>query len=472
MQNAKALAAAAFALAVAAGWCAEKAEPKTDGEIWNEGVEQYDAGDVTNALRTLRPLMLSKSHGPRAAEVVAAITHRMAHTPEAPDALKNLEESATAAQIALRAAPDDPRTNRNFTRATAGLAELRESKRMDEILKAAAGRDPGSILLESVREARKLMSESITYRDKPAEEAVAAADAMAARAEKLVDSWAPVRNAVAQSVTNAQQAATIQQQLDEARDSTAAAAKALGDMSDEAYPALADAEIDMTRFLKMTILPPAAMREDLVAQSNAWQDVEAFNGRDWQHDALDYTRAFRMKFPAWAREYEQRAQSDTNMPPFTAEAQAEISQLSTRLEKLQIECCEKPMPPSQEESIAIIQRILELLPPEKGGGGQQNQGQQNQQQNQDKQNQQQNQDKEQDQKQDQQDQDQQQDQQDQQQDQQDQQQEDQKDDSADDKTDKELETLLKKAQERNDEYEAEKKARMRKARLPPNTRDW
>jgi len=29
----------------------------TDGEIWNEGVDYYRAGDVTNALRVLKPLM-------------------------------------------------------------------------------------------------------------------------------------------------------------------------------------------------------------------------------------------------------------------------------------------------------------------------------------------------------------------------------------------------------------------------------
>ena len=37
---------------------------------------------------------------------------------------------------------------------------------------------------------------------------------------------------------------------------------------------------------------------------------------------------------------------------------------------------------------------------------------------------------------------------------------------------KEIEAVLKKAQERNDEHEAQKRARARKARLPPNERDW
>ena len=41
-----------------------------------------------------------------------------------------------------------------------------------------------------------------------------------------------------------------------------------------------------------------------------------------------------------------------------------------------------------------------------------------------------------------------------------------------DAEDQEVEAVLKKAQERSDEHEAEKKARMRKAPLPPNERDW
>ena len=198
-------------------------------------------------------------------------------------------------------------------------------------------------------------------------------------------------------------------------------------------------------------------------------DVEQFNGRSWQQDALDYTRAFRAKFPAWARAYEQQAQSDTNKPPFTAEDQAKISALATELEKLQMECVEKSLPPSQEEAVRIINEIRELLPKDQNGGGQSQQNQDQQQKN--DQNQQQNQ----------QNQDQQQQQQDQQQQNQDQQQSEGEDDKNKDEPDEgdqqdtedqEVEAVLKKAQERSDEHEAEKKARMRKAPLPPNERDW
>jgi hypothetical protein len=456
-----------FSAALLAGALgAEEAAPAplTDGEAWNQGVDCYRAGDVTNALRVLKPLMLSKTHGARAAEVVAKLAH------EKGDA----EEAAAAAQIALRAAPDDAKANRNFTRATDGLLEARETKRINDVLKATQGQDPGALLLAATQDARRLFAESAAYRTNAPARAVALADRYAAAAAKLADTWIPVRQAITQSVTNEEQAATILQQIEQAEAKTKAAARALGDLDESAYATLSDVEHDFTRFLKLAILPPAAMDEDLVAQSNAWMDVEAFNGRGWQQDALDYTRAFRSKFPMWAKMYEQQAQSDTNMPPFTAEAQAKVSALATELEKKQLATAEKPLPPEQEAAVRIIEQIRELLPKNPNGGGQNQQQQQNQQ-NQNNQNQQ-SQSSDQQQNQDQ--------QQDQQNESDPRQTEDPQNPPQDDgkgdeekeeepsREEQELEATLKKAQERNDEHEAEKKARMRKAPLPPNERDW
>ena len=434
--------------------------PVTDGEVWNEGVEYFRNNDVTNALRVLRPLMLSKTHGARAAEVVAKLEYDRG----------NLEEAAGAAQIALRAAPEDAKANRNFTRATDGLPEARETRRINAILQAAQGKDPGAMLLAATKDARQLMAEAGSYRTNAPARAVALADALAKRAEKLADTWIPVREVIAQSVTNEEQAATIIQQISEAQTKTKGAAKELGDLGEGGYAAMSDVEHDLTRFLKLTVMPPAAVDEGLLSQSNAWQDVEDFNGRKWQQDALDYTRAFRSKFPAWAQAYEQQAQSDTNKPPFTKEAQDRISALATELEKLQIECCSKALPPSQEKAIDILNEIRELLPKDNSSqSSQQSQQPQSpqdqnrqQNQNQDQQQQNQNQDQQSDQKQD--------------QDPNRRQDQDKPDDQSrqeeEKEEDQELEATLKKAQERNDEHEAEKKARMRKAPLPPNERDW
>ncbi len=429
----------------------------TDGEVWNEGVEYYQNGDVTNALRVLRPLLLSKTHGARAAEVVAKLEYERG----------NLEEAASAAQIALRAAPEDAKANRNFTRATDKLPAEREKAHLEAVMKAAEGKDPGSLLLAATKDCRDLMVETGSYRTNRAERAVALADSLSKRAEKLADAWIPVSQLIAQSVTNEEQAATIMAQIETARNKTRSAAGKIGDFDPEGYSLVSDVEHDYTRFMKLTVMPPAAMDEDLVAQSNAWLDVEAFNGRPWQQEALDYTRAFRQKFPAWARAYEQQAQSDTNKPPFTAEDQAKISALATELEKLQLECVDKMLPPNQEKSLGIINEIRELLPKDGGGQGQQNQ--QSQQQNKNDQNRQNQQN------------------QNQQQNQQDQDQQDDSQQSGDDEKkeeeeqeageeeseeEQEVEAVLKKAQERSDEHEAEKKARMRKAPLPPNERDW
>lgn len=435
----------------------------SDTEVWNEGVGYYQQGDVTNALRVLRPLTASGEYKARAAEVVAKLEYERG----------NLEEAAAAAQVALLANPKDARSNRNFTRAVDKLPEVRETKRINEILKAAEGKDPGAMIQSATYEARELMKSAAGVSTNRADVQVALADRLSKRAEKLADVWIPVREVIAQSVTNEQQAATIIQQIEEAQAKTKKGAQQLSDLDSESYSSLALAEQDFNRFLKLTAMPPAAIHEGALAQSNAYNDVETVNSRPWQNEALDFTRAFRQKFPAWARQYEQQAQADTNREPFTAEAQAKISALATELEKVQLECVEKTIPPKQEEACGILEQIAALLPKDKNGGGQ---SQQNQQQN-PQQNQQ---------NQDQQNQDQQnQDQKDQQQDlgdqQQDQDPNEQKDDKQEDESDaedqeseedKEVEAVLQKAQERNDEYEADKKARIRKAPLPPNERDW
>ena len=191
----------------------------TDGEMWNQGVEYYRTGDVTNALRVLRPLMLSKTHGPRAAEVVAKLEYDRG----------NLEEAAGAAQIALRAAPDDAKANRNFTRATDGLLEARETKRINDILKAAKGKAPGGMMLAATKDARQLMTEAGAYRTNAPARAVAMADALSKRAERLADTWIPVREVIAQSVTNEEQAATIIQQLEQAQSMADISQKSLED---------------------------------------------------------------------------------------------------------------------------------------------------------------------------------------------------------------------------------------------------
>ena len=561
-------------------------------ELWNRGYDFWKAGDTTNALVTLEPLMLSRTHGPRAAEIVGALRQqeREAALAQAKDvrdvnavdaalaplrrAVKAAEESAAAMQIALRAQPDDPRANRNFTRAVTGLQELRDELHVQDVLAQAKGKDPTAALTTASQEALAILKAQQGVLTNEAARAIAESESLAARTEKLADALIPLKQLVLQSITNEQQAATIVGDVEATRDVTARAAEQLADLSADAATSLSQAETAFHRYWKGVIDPPAALAEGLRAQTNAvtkaerengrdWQqeaaelsqafgakfepwaqqacaqdasmasnqppftaevaqrigtamqeiekkqselvanpqasdpaillaglsrvenqmglvagqppqlnaadilnqtnaynDVKRTDGFDWQKDALDTTRAFRAKFPAWAQQKAQEIQQkiqqgNTNAVPFTAEQQEEITKLAAEVETMQGEMVKAALPPRQLEILEKLERIRELLPKDDGGGSN-NQQQQQQQQQQDPNK------------------DPQQDQQDPQ-DQQDRQQEDQpqdKEQAQEPQDQKDVEDLLRKAQERSDEHENEKKARMRNAPLSPNDRDW
>lgn len=557
----------------------------TDREIWNMGYDYWKAGDTTNALVTLQPLLLSRTHGARAAEVVGTLEHakrRSLQTEDPVGAEKAATEAAAAMQIALRATPDDPRANRNFTRATDQLKELRESAHVAKVLKETEKEQMPKLLAAAKKEALAVLNEQRGVLTNEAGTAVARSEDLARRAEKLADKLIPLKRFVAQSVTNEQQAAQIVGDIESTRDTTRKAVELLEDMSPDAADKLSLSESAFHRYWKPTLEPPAAIDEGLRAQTNAlaraerengrdWQaealdftrlvraklpawaqqvcaqdaststneppftvvlagevstlaealekgqaelaraaqptnaadvlsihrrlrercamlasdpraevtagilcqtnayiDAESVNGCDWQRDALDHTRVFRAKFPAWAQRKEQEIQQkiqngNTNAVPFTKEKQAEIAALAEQVEKKQVAMCKTPLPPEQLEALNMLHRIRELLPKDDGqGGSSQNQQQQQQQQNKDDKKDQNKDDK---------------DQQQDQKDQQDQQQEEEKKpdeqkQKEEPKDMKEVEELLRKAKERSDEHENEKKARMRKAPLSPNDRDW
>ena len=103
---------------------------------------------------------------------------------------------------------------------------------------------------------------------------------------------------------------------------------------------------------------------DLLLQTNAYVKVKREDGFSWQQDALDSTRIFSERFPAWAQQYEQQAQVNTNMPPFTKERQAEVAALAADVERIQSGCVKDPVPSGQLDAMRKIERIRELLPPE------------------------------------------------------------------------------------------------------------
>lgn len=472
--------------------CAGDTAPETDGEIWNRGVDLYRDGNFTNALSVLKPLILSKTHGVRASELAGAIEFAeglKCGGEGAAKPLASLENAAADFQLALRSNPADPRLNRNFTRATDRIPQLREQAHVEKVVKELGQQDPGALLGSGVKDIRSLLKDFPAAFTNDAKRTVALCDMMVKRAERLSDIWIAVKAGVAQSVTNEQQAMTINMQVEEARAATEAAATGISDIAPEAMEPLKKAENSFTRFWKLAILPPAACDESMLAQTNKLLMTENEYGRDWQQEALEFTQAFRAKFPMWAQAYEQQAQADTNKPPFTKEAQAEISALSTDVEKIQLElvkaksddvkgdrkgggkAAEKAA--KQFNALKKLARIKELLPKDNNGGDGHNQNQ-NQDQNQDKeQNKNDNKDKDRQESQNQNTDSQQNQNQEQPQDNKEQ---EEKESAAKDqqqnKNDDQVEDILRRAQERSDQHDADKKARMNKAPLPSNERDW
>ena len=575
--------------------------PLSDREIWNRGYDFWKVGDMTNALATLRPLTLSRTHGARAAEVVGALRQadrvaELAKAKAATDvqageaALEPLrracaaaEESAAMMQLALRKAPDDPRANRNFTRAVTGLRDLRDNLHVAEVLARTKGQDPKALLTKAAHDALALLHGQGALLTNEAARAVAQGEALARQAGTLADALIPLKQQILQTVTNEQQAATLVGDVEATRDRALKAVEQLEDLAPDAAENVAAIETAFHRYWKGVLDPPAALAEDLraqtnavtraarengrdwqqeaaefsqifnagfqgwvqqvcaqdvpaasnrppftvevaqdvaaamqeiakkqagqveapkpdeqaqllaglarvqercglvagqppqlnaagiLAQTNAYMDVARTDGFDWQRDALDATRAFRAKFPAWAQQKAQEIQQkiqqgNTNAVPFTQEAQAEIAQLAVAVEADQARMVKTALPPKQLEILAKLARIRELLPKDDGGSNSPQQNPQQDPQQQQQKDQGQNPESQQDQP---------------------PPQDDQKDGQKDEpepqeqkaqepepQDQKEVEALLRKVQERSEEHENEKKARMNKSRLAPNERDW
>ena len=347
-----------------------------DREIWNAGVDYYRAGDWTNALETLKPLMLSRTHGARASEVVGAILNadakrelaqaKSAQGVHAEDAtlaplrraFSARNEGAWAMQRALRASPDDPRANRNFTRAMDGLKELRDELHVEEVLAKAKGKDPKAQMAEAAREALALLREQSGVLTNEAGVAVARSEALAKRAENLADALIPLKRTVLESVTNEQQAAEIVGDVEATREATLRAADQLADLSADASMSLSTSENAFHRYWKGLLDPGDALTEAVGAQSNAVAHAEKVNGRDWQQEALDFTQIFGTRFPEWVKQQcAQDMSFKSNEPPYTVRVAQEIGNAAQEIVKKQQSLLKEPKDEDAALAIAGLTRV-------------------------------------------------------------------------------------------------------------------
>lgn len=426
---------------------------------YNASYAYYKAKDLDKAAQTLRPLLTSRKNGAKAGELLGKLLMEKAKSKGAEEPAskaESLEEAATGFQRSLRDAPNDERRNRNLTRAVAPLAEARETAHIAQVMKEHGQTPPDQLMGTMLAEQRAILEESGALFTNDAPVLVSRAEALAKRQSKQADLWIPLKQHMLQAVTNQQQQAQFAQQIELARDSMKGAAAALQDLMPESADDTAQSEPMVYAFWKAVALPPAALDEDIVCQSNALQKLTLryLENRDTQPEALQLTRLFRERFPEWAKQYRQQAQSDTNMPPFTAEDQAKIEEIAAHAEKLQAEIVEKKPQGRerhalQEQALKDLIEIRDLLPKQKGQSQQQ---QQNPQQNQDQQQQQQQEQKQDEQK---------------QEEQKQEQEQKQKQEPP-----KDVQEVLRRALDREKEHENDKKEKMRKLPMSPSERDW
>ena len=435
---------------------------EADSYRFNAAYSYYQAKNADKCRETLRPLFTSKHFAVRAGELLGKLEMEQAKAKGAEDPaakLDALNEAANGFQLALRENAKDERCNRNYTRAVWPLPEARESAHIAKVLKEHGKTSPDQLLNTMLKEQRALIEETYSIFTNEAPALIRRAETLATRQDKQADLWIPLKQHVMQSVTNQQQQAQVVQQVELTRDLMKGSAEALRDLLPESFGEVAQSEPSVYGFWKAVAAPPNLIDEDIICQSNAIQKVEAryLMNRETQPEALQLTKLFVERFPAWAKQYEEQAKANTNMPPFKAEDQEKIKELATHTQKLQVEIldtktAEIDRPGLKQQALKNLLEIRDLLP--KNPSSSQNQ-QQDQQQNQDQQKQQ----KQQEQKQDQ---------------QQQEQKQEQKEEPQQKKEEapKDVQELLRRALEREKERENEKKEQMSRLPMSPSERDW
>jgi hypothetical protein len=433
---------------------------EADSYRFNAAYSYYQAKEADKCVETLRPLMASKKNAGRAGELLGKLQMERAKVKGAEDPaakLEALKDAAIGFQQVLRENAKDERCGRNYTRAVWPLPEAREAAHISKVLKEHEKTGPDQLLGNLLKEQRALIEETYSIFTNDAPELIRLAESLATRQEKQADLWIPLKQHVMQSVTNQQQQAQVVQQVELTRDMMKGATEALRDLLPESVGEVAQSEPSVYGFWKAVAAPPNLIDEDIICQSNAIKKLEAryLLNRETQPEAVQLTKLFSQRFPEWAKQYEEQAKSNTNMPPFKAEDQAKIKELATHTEKLQAEIldtktAEIDRPGLKQQALKNLLEIRELLPKNPSGSQGQQQQQDQQQQQEQKQ------------------------QQEPQQQQQDEQKQEQKQEQQEkkDEAPKDVQELLRRALDREKERENEKKERMNRLPMSPSERDW
>ncbi len=441
---------------------------------YNQAVDAYNAGDITNASAILLPFTANKEI-PIAAELFAASEFKRAADPQLATNLEErinlLSSSSSAFQKAIENGGDRERLERNLYRAASTIPALREEKRLKAIEEKYAQVQPGQLFSQMLQGHRANTEKAAAaFTNQNAKARIGSLEAIAAGEKELADIWVAARPILTDpnTVTNENMRAVFYETIttgEEAMKDFIAALEDAGD-SEAAKEVSAKAENAVFGFWGLSADPPSLIAEGIYNETNVV--ISPLTPRNPLRDdsltSFQMTRLFAERFPEWAKNYiaqeaqKQQQSGSTNPPSFTEENVAKINELIEPLMWIQGDNAKLTNKLERvtgaKESLNYLRQIQELLP--KNGGGSSGQPQA-QQQPENQEQQEQNQDQNEDQN---------------QQEQQEQQQEAQPKEEENREPPKDVEEALRKALQREREHEAEKERQRRAFPLPPNARDW
>lgn len=392
-----------FGLLLALAQQAESAQPESPRDsraAFNKAVELYGAGDFSNAVRLLRPLMLRKDM-PGAMDLYGAAEFILAEDPSvatnAAERMERLSSAAAAFQRVMAAGADDPaRVERNIARAMAPMAGLREQMRRDSINAKYGKADPAS-LASMMRDEQRGVADAIGKVTGDASSRIEAMEELARREGAVADMHFKLSEMLAEAAknsTNEEAKAAMAEMSETLSRAIGDAAEAIENISGDSARLAGSASLATLDIWKHLAEPPANIDEAILCMTNAFMKAGSprWGTRRDSETALDMVNVFTAKFPQWAEEFlarqeQERQQSGaTNEPPFTAETAAEIMRLVEPLAFILKDSAEFDDTPEKvaataSETLPMLEEIRSLLPKRESdsqGGQSQQQSQEGQ----------------------------------------------------------------------------------------------
>ncbi|MEG1787757.1 MAG: VWA domain-containing protein [Kiritimatiellia bacterium] len=342
---------------------------------YNEALAFWKAGDVTNALATLRLAVTDRTLTARAATLEGTLLMGQASAEEAlQKRLALREEAIVAFSRALQAEPSEV-AQRNLFRAKEGLETLRRDAHRAAVLKQYEGKPLGQMIPEVLTHQRALMKSVPEVFSSPNPNVrIDLATRLAKDVRTQEDRWIPILEQLPTVITNETLCTELQTRTRQAQAALATAASRFEELTADTR-ILVEGEPFAYDFWKTFADPPALNREAINVQTNALtSSVRYMETREDEPEVLNLVQQFRALFPQWAEDQLKQQAASTNEVTFT---EADRDVIASTAEKT-VPLLAPPV--SDENKRKVMENLLLIrqhLPPQKQDSQQpQNQNQQ------------------------------------------------------------------------------------------------